>query len=36
MRTENNETRIEELDQMVEQLLTPRFAPSADGFQLQT
>ena len=36
MRTENNETRIEELDQMVEQLLTPRFAPSADGVQLQT
>ena len=36
MKTENNETRMDEINQKVELLLTPRFAPSAEGFQLQT
>ena len=35
MNLENQNNNMQELDQRVEQLLTPRFAPSAEGFKLQ-
>ena len=35
MNLENQKNNMQELDQRVEQLLTPRFAPSAEGFKLQ-
>lgn len=35
MNLEKQNNNMQELDQRVEQLLTPRFAPSAEGFKLQ-
>ena len=35
MNLENQNNNMQELDQRVEQLLTPRFAPSAEGFKLE-
>ena len=35
MNLENQNNNMQELDQRVEQLLTPRFAPSVEGFKLE-
>ncbi|MBQ5786185.1 MAG: hypothetical protein IIW00_06905, partial [Alistipes sp.] len=35
MNLDNQNNNMQELDQRVEQLLTPRFAPSVEGFKLQ-